>query len=210
MENIFFLILVAIVGLIRWLSQAAENKRNAEAERRSAPPATAVPSAPMAPSTEEERVRKFFEALGVPVGTAPSPKAPPRRVVTPKAAPADRKFMPVDPFPVPRGRATTPPSAPTTPPPLPVAPAPAPQITRPAQITVSKKAAIEMPRSMTSSEFEVQDFDAFAIRSNAESPSESSLVGRLATGQGLRDAIILREIFGPPLSMQPLTRTTVG
>lgn len=210
MENIFFLILVAIVGLIRWLVQAKENKRNAEAERRSAPPATAVPSAPKVPSTEEERVRKFFEALGVPVETAPPPKVPSRRVVTPTAAPADRKFLPVDPFPVSRGRATTPTSGPSTPPPLPVAPAPVPQVTRPAQITVSKKAAIAMPKSMPSSEFEIQDFDAYAIDSSTESPAENSLVSRLATRQGLRDAIILREIFGPPLSMQPLTRTTVG
>ena len=38
MENYFFLILVAVVGVIRWLSQAAENKRNAEAAKRSGPP----------------------------------------------------------------------------------------------------------------------------------------------------------------------------
>ena len=35
MENIFFLVLVAVVGLVRWLSQVAENKRNAEAAKRS-------------------------------------------------------------------------------------------------------------------------------------------------------------------------------
>ena len=73
MEQIFFLVLVAVVGLLRWLSQAAEKKRNEEAARGTgqAPAGreTAVPRAPV--QTEEERIRKFMEALGMPTSQAP-------------------------------------------------------------------------------------------------------------------------------------------
>lgn len=34
--------------------------------------------------------------------------------------------------------------------------------------------------------------------------AEPTLAARLRSADGLRDAIVLREIFGPPRSMQPL------
>ena len=198
MENIFFLILVAVVGLLRWLSQAAENKRNAEAEKRGAAPTSAVPAPRSAPQTEEERVRKFFEALGVPTSNAPLPRVQPRQVA---AKPTDRKFMPVDPFPVPRGRVSPlPPPVAITPPPLPVGPVPA--------VAVPQTLPIRSPKSTTSPEFAVHE-----LGHDEQAQSDASvaaLLDRLVTAQGLRDAIILREIFGPPRSMQPLVRTMGG
>ena len=198
MENIFFLLLVAVVGLLRWLSQAAENKRNAEAEKRGATPTSAVPAPRSAPQTEEERVRKFFEALGVPTSNAPLPRVQPRQVA-PK--PADRKFMPVDPFPVPRGRVSPlPPPVAITPPPLPVVSVPV--------ASASQARVLGLPKSMVTSEFDVQELGAAdQVKPNT---AVSALLARLATAEGLRDAIILREIFGPPRSMQPLARTIAG
>ncbi len=93
MENLFFLALVAVLALVRWFVQAAENKKNAEAARRAEPP----PSAPLqrAPAqTEEERIRRFMEALGIPKGEVP----PPRKVLPP----GRKKILPVDSFPIPR------------------------------------------------------------------------------------------------------------
>jgi hypothetical protein len=68
-------------------------------------------------------------------------------------------------------------------------------------------------------EFEVRDLDEdvpeevfshggarIAGAKNSIRPNDFSFADRLATGQGLRDAIILREIFGPPRSMQPVER----
>src|SRR3954451_15875073 len=95
MENIFFLVLVAVVGLLRFIMQVAEKKRNAEAEKRSGVPPSRAPA-----QTEEERIRKFFEALGVPTSADPPPKVQPRQV--PKTPRAKRPILPVDPFPQPR------------------------------------------------------------------------------------------------------------
>nr|MDQ3315335.1 hypothetical protein [Verrucomicrobiota bacterium] len=78
MENIFFLVLVAVVGLLRWAMQAAETKRNAEAQKRSDTPPPNAPIVRAPVQSEEERVRKFFEALGVPSTSAPPPRVQPR------------------------------------------------------------------------------------------------------------------------------------
>jgi hypothetical protein len=57
-------------------------------------------------------------------------------------------------------------------------------------------------------EFEVRDV---VMQSSSEASAysrplgteRSSLRSKFASAQGLRDAIILREIFGPPRSLQP-------
>src|SRR5688572_16526545 len=119
MEQFFFIILVAVVGLVRLISSIAENRRNAEAGRQAKASSNPEPTlaAPRQPAqTEEERVRKFLEALGVPAGEVPPPRRQPR-TVAPQAPPAKRTFLPVDPFPAPRRRAGLPPLP--SPPPLP-------------------------------------------------------------------------------------------
>ena len=238
MEQLLFLALVGVVGLLRWFSQMAEEKRNREAEKRTAtPPANApVPRAPA--ETEEERIRRFMEALGVPTSNAPIPKVAPK-VETPKPAPAappsKRGGMPVDPFPLPRGGFPLPPvvvaPAPLPQPPRPVAPpplvppppsvtpaAPPPLPTR--ETTVMADPSQRRPtREVRGAEFEVRDISDAAYevaelpgtgntrRAAREGAAPSSIAARLANPQGLRDAIVLREIFGPPRSMQPLDLT---
>ena len=185
-ENIFFVVLIAVVGLVRWIAQVAENKRNATAAKRANPPTNApAPRAPVL--SEEERVRKFMEALGVPTSAAPSPKpAPtPPAPVTPKNS---GKVRPIDPFPRPSIGEWKPVFAPTpvfVPPPVfvpekpPVAESPA---LPPPAIT---------PSLRLSTEFEVDS------RAKAQSWAR-----RLASSESLRDAIVLREIFGPPRCLQ--------
>ncbi|MEO5722416.1 MAG: hypothetical protein ABIR71_13230 [Chthoniobacterales bacterium] len=206
MENYFFLILVAVVGIIRWIAQAAENKRNAEAQKRggapSAPSTTPAPSG-SAPSSEEERVRKFFEALGLPTADSPPPKVQPR-----PSAPqttADRKFQPVDPSPVPRARVNQPPPVVVAPPPLPAVIKPA---IRTAPLPTPETSVFRVPSGLPAmaNEFEVQQIGAGDADKAAL--AVANYASRLGTQQGLREAIVLREIFGPPRSMQPLT--TVG
>ena len=213
MEQIFFLILLAAVGLIRWILQAAEEKRNAEAAKRAAP--NQQPNAPVerAPArTEEERIRRFMEALGVPTTAAP-PKAPPREVRPKKPREAKRKVMPVDPFPVPRTRLPAPPVVTTSAPPPPVLaePTPAPA---PPPIVTSAPAVTRLER--TAPEFEVAEIDWQAEEAAQTSSAtdagalvredvvafERSWATRLATPESLRDAIVLREIFGAPRGMQ--------
>jgi hypothetical protein len=223
MEQIYFLILLAVVGLVRWLTQVAEDRKNAEAERQARGPSANVPTpVSRAPAqTEEERVRKFMEALGMPTSSAPPPPVQPRPAER-KAAQPDRKFLPVDPFPVPTARRPQepPPVVVVAPPPVvqappaPIAPPPLPN----RETTVFTEPLRPSGASRTSSAtFEVQDLDASAAEDQARdsrlvtssraataSSDVTSVAGRLANAQGLRDAIVLREIFGPPRSMQPL------
>jgi hypothetical protein len=225
MENIFFLLLFAVVALVQWIAKIAENKKNAEAERRAGlPQAGGAPPTPVqrAPAqSEEERIRKFMEALGVPTTSAPPPPIQPRKVEA-EPPPAKRQFLPVDPFPIPQARRAEqpPPVAIPTTPAIPVAPAPVaapppPLPTR--ETTIFAEPVRKRPaRVSTASEFEVQDVTGAAAEElqpdNAVSlgkrtgarAEQDGIAARLANRQGLRDAIVLREIFGPPRSMQPI------
>lgn len=204
MEQIIFVVLVAIVALLRFLMQLAEKKRNQEAAKRvrSAPQVNApVQRAPA--DSEEERVQKFFEALGVPAPNAPPPKAAPRRVVPKTPREPKRTIMPVDPFPVPRLKIprqeeSAPPSLPPVVPVLPAAPQPI---------------VTTQPREQRSKPvFEVTELvwgeeDAAPLISTS-TPPEQTWAARLGTAENLRDAIVLREIFGPPRGLQLSGLTT--
>ena len=228
MEQILFLVLLAIVGLVRWISSAAEERRNRQAEKRTGTPAPNTPIQRAPAETEEERIRRFMEALGVPTAPAPpqaqpkqpTPPPPPPRKEAPRPA---RKTLPVDPFPSPRGGLPIPPvvAAPAPPPPpqppplIPPRPSPTPAapplLTR--ETTVLGDATTGRP-----ADFDVRDIDAGyedvwrsapvrGKKSGTADPAAAmpaTLAARLRNREALRDAIILREVFGPPRSMQPL------
>lgn len=235
MEQIFFLVLLAVVGLLRWLSQMAEERRNREAEKRAGTPAPNTPVQRAPAETEEERIRRFMEALGVPTANAPIPKAEPKRdEPKPPAAPPKPKVPPIDPFPSPgRGLPIPPVIATPAPPPIPqqrplpqpplFPPPPSPAPTAPPPLP-TRETTIFAPAAPV--EFEVRDVaesidevsqpigsrrGGGGTARRAES-RQLTLAARLATSQGLRDAMVLREIFGPPRSMQPLEldRTAAG
>lgn len=216
MEQIFFLVLVAVVGLIRWLLQVAETKKNEEAAKRTTPPSNApVPRAPA--QSEEERIRKFMEALGVPTTTAPPPKVQPRQVVPRIPRQEKRKVRPIDPFPRPQTSSWKPaPAEVAEPAPVVVvtAPEPIPEIIPPRQ---------SIARSETSGLRAAPEFEVHVLGADAPEPPTGAQVAltsgsttieisqasggwaaRLAKNESLREAIILREIFGPPRSLQPI------
>lgn len=211
MENILFLVLIAAIALVRLAMRAAEAKKNKEATR-AAPAARPNPTPPrVATESDEQRIRKFFDALGLPANPSteappspPSPSAPARPRVK-------RAVLPVDPFPLPRIL-----GAPSSPARSPVSSPQSPSNTEaPANIPA---AALVRPRRTPRVEpaapnFEVHDLTAArppiaASRppsSDGETlPASEGIVARLVTAEGLRDAIILREIFGEPRSMQPI------
>ncbi len=197
MEQVYFLILVAAVGLLRLFFAAAEKKRNAP-PGKPAPTSTAAPLSRAPGETEEDRVRKFFEALGVPPTSAAPPKA--AREITPPAPSRRRKILPVDPFPRPRiGTPTTPAASEPARVAAEIASL-APQ-SRPARVTVPVAAFI--PSQSIPAEFEIRVVDEVekSAPTAGAAPSQSWAT-RLSTANGLRDAIILREIFGPPRSLQ--------
>lgn len=185
-DHPWFLVLIAVVTLIRWLaSKGKSTPQDTEPPER--PPSNAIPRGGETQS-EEERIRRFLEALGQRPGSSPPPVTPRRRQVTPKIS--ARPFSTLPPL------KTAPPPLPpevTTatpfPPPLPIEPVSSPR-----------------PRALEPA-FEVRDV---ALQTSSEPPSGVPRAARFAgrikfgTPQDLRTAIVLREIFGPPRAFQPL------
>jgi hypothetical protein len=179
-DHPYILLIVVAASLLRWLWQKSQAEK--QDTERPVVPDQPIPRGGEA-KTEEERIRRFLEALGQPPGSAP-PKVAPRRV-QPQMFP------------------TLPPLT-TAPPPLPPPlPAPAAQKSmRPALPTRIFKPAIVQEAA-----FEVRDI---ATPTSSETPAvrrqgdaeQSGLRFKLASNHDLRSAIILREIFGPPRSLQ--------
>ena len=179
--------------MLRWLvSQKGQSGKDV-----SQPPKTPAQPIPRGESqTEEERIRRFLEALGQPPGAKPPPAVARRST--------RRETVSHIPPPV---RSPLPPLT-TVPPPLPTAAEPPP-------IPRQEKTRIFTPAGAIDPFFEVRetgqtDDSALALPTAKTSLGRQAtgLAARLATRQALRDAIILREIFGPPRSLQPLE--TIG
>jgi hypothetical protein len=185
-----WIILVALaIGFLRWLvSQKGQTKKDVSSRPKT--PTQPIPRNDT--QTEEERVRRFLEALGQPAGARPPP------IVARRSTPQESvQHIP------PPIRSPLPPLT-TFPPPLPVEmesrpePPPFPQ---PRKFT---------PTIASDSLFEIRapggadDPALLSRRADILPAGRSVLLTRLATRQDLRDAIVLREIFGPPRSLQPL------
>jgi hypothetical protein len=177
------LLIIAAAGLLRWLIQ----KGKGEAQNMETPPA---PSQPITrgseTQTEEERVRKFLEALGQPAGSTPPKVAPRRRYVEPQISPRLPRLT-------------------TAPPPLPQVPRAPAAPPSPAALVTQRALSALAP------DFEVHE----VARQSSSEPvpainRATTLAGRikLATPEDLRSAIVLREILGPPRSLQPLDLTS--
>lgn len=182
MDSPWIILIVIAASIVRWLWQKAqEEKENAD---RPVVPDQPIPRGGET-QTEEERIRRFLEALGQPPGTKPPPKVAPKRWVPPTV------FSPLPPLT-------------TAPPPLPVEPAPVVVAPTPPPLPMAER--IFKPAVVQETEFEVRDVAMQSEPSAYSHPVEaapSSMRAKLASPHGLRDAIILREIFGPPRSLQP-------
>lgn len=182
------LLLIVFVALVRWLISKAKSQTQETQTPMEPPPAQPIPRG--GEQTEEERIRKFLEALGQPPGTTP-PK------VTPRPRPTAPKIFPRMP-----PLKTAPPPLPPEPPMPVAAPPPLP----------AENASWQPPAAIESG-FEVRDVGRQTsseptpgIRRAAGARFDQRL--KLGTRQDLRTAIILREVFGPPRSLQPLDLTS--
>ncbi|MDQ3117025.1 MAG: hypothetical protein M3Q86_10525 [Verrucomicrobiota bacterium] len=197
-DTLIFFILAALALIFKWLTSKAENSQ-AEKEKRAAEPGEpneqAAPTLRPAAQSEEERVRRFLEALGMPQGTQPPPPVRQRRVVTPapQTPPAQRPKVkrswaqPLPPL-VTMPEDLRPPPLQTAPPPLPtmvhVEP-PLPEI----------EDSLPPPAPVLP-----------ALRSSAlrQPAPVMSLGAMLRSPASVRRAIVLREVLGPPRGLQPL------
>jgi hypothetical protein len=203
-DNLLFILLVLVALLFRWLASAATkaSKNSDERERRST--STPPPVRRAAPESDTERIRKFLEALGQPQGSPPPAPAAQRTDVAP------RPISPVEPPPEmvagPLWKRR------------PVAPK---KIQLPGQITTTPYEPKTFRPQPTTAVFEVQEsgqppeppppvITPAAVYAAATEPAvrkdrdKIDLAVLLASPVGLRNAIVLREIFGPPRSLQPL------
>jgi hypothetical protein len=207
LDNLLFLLFVALAIFFQILTRAATKgrRRPGDTTRRTTPPSQmSRPLSGEADETDEQRIRKFLEALGQPTTSEPpAPVAPrptyQRPVVLPHLGPMKSPLPPLK----------------TRPPDLPR------EIKLPGQITPTREARTFPPRVAEAPAFEIQQgapllepvpviktaAEAYAIATQPISKSartEIDIAMLLRSTSGLRNAIILREIFGPPRSLQPL------
>src|SRR6266581_8516210 len=190
LDNLLFLLLLAVAFLFQLLTRAVtrasrdQTKRESTSTREMPPPVLHSPT-----ESDAERIRKFLEALGQPPTSRPPPPIVPRTDIPPR------------------------PVAPVRPPPIPIARdvftrrkrqivepteylAPAPTFehheTPPAhELPASNKSPVEPYAIDTESKTKV-------------ARAGTDIATLLRSPAGLRDAIVLREIFGLPRSLQPL------
>ncbi len=187
-DTLAFIALILVAVFFRWIAKQAENAKRSDGDdaRKEAIPRHS------AEETDEERVRRFLEALGQPTSR------PPPRIERRAIKPPEKRVV------IPRGRTISSPLPPltTTPPPLPVEveeaipaalpPAVTPEVSRVGVPLVSARAKFPEPSSTL--------FPETTVRA----PTFPEIRTLLSSERGLRDAIILREIFGPPRSLQSL------
>ena len=207
-DNWLVLVFFGIAILFQILSRAGSKgrKKPDDPTRRSTSPSQRSRPLPRE-ADDTDQIRKFLEALGQPTTSTPPPPA--------KQRPTYQKPLThVPPFGSPL------PPLKTRPPDLPEEAELPREIRLPGQIPPIRRAKTFRPTT-SEAPFEVHQgpqppetpekiktaAEAYALATAPAAKSvqrKSDVATLLRSTSGLRDAIILREIFGPPRSMQPL------
>ena len=197
LENLLFLLLVVVAVLFQLLAKTAGKTGKDQTRRTSTPIPGAPPQIPRAPrESDEEQIRKFLEALGqAPTSKPPPPVAPrtdiPARPIAPVQPPSSpfsqlrrlRKpeVIPKK-IPLPRTVSGTEEIAP-------------PKITSAPAYEVHEGSPIE-PQAITKAPVAVYA----SVAKDEESKPHIAIL--LASKSSLRNAIVLREILGPPRGLR--------
>jgi hypothetical protein len=205
LENLLFLLLLVVAGLFQLLGRAARKARGDEA-KPTAEPAPRLPGPiPRAPvESDEERVRKFLEALGHPPGSSPPVPVAPRPtyrkpLVLPHVPPLGSPLPPLVTRPrdmpqeirIPPSVAPPPAQTQQTPPPV-------GEVIFAVHETGAPPEPVPGPTSATEREDSAQPQIA-VLRRNID------VAALLRSPLGLRNAVIVREILGPPRSLRMQT-----
>jgi hypothetical protein len=182
-DALIFIVLALIAGFFRWISKEAEKaKRKSEQGARS--PAGPAP-VQAGEDTDEKRVRRFLEALGQPTSSKPPPPVEKRT-----SAPKEKRVA----VPVKRTVFSPLPPLTTVPPPLPVE----------AELSSSAQVLVEPAVSRADVPMSAAKEGILPLTTFPETVSRGTayteVVSLLSSTRGLRDAVILREIFGRPRS----------
>ncbi len=191
-ENLLFILLIAMAALLRLLATKAGKAKKSPPksdQRSTVTPQVSQPIRRASVESDQERIRRFLEALGQPTTAKPPPPIVPRTDVPP------RPVAPVQPPPIPTARNVL-----TRRKKQMVAPtkfqAPAPTFEHhEAPPTHELPASIKLP---------VEPYGIDTESKVKVTRAGTDIATLLRSPRGLRSAIILREIFGPPRSLQPL------
>jgi hypothetical protein len=200
LDNLLVLLFFALAILFQLLTRAATKSGRRRADTRgksTSPPQTSRPIVGESDETDEERIRKFLEALGQPPTAKPPPPVVHRTDIPPRPVAPIEPPVSMRPFSFPQRRLT-----PAERPKKSVILHEAAQTPAPAFEVGEGRAALEPPLAVAKAAEE-----AYAIETQSTAVpqrTEMNIVALLRSTSGLRDAIILREIFGPPRSLQPL------
>ena len=191
LDNLLFILLIAMAALFRLLASKAgqTKKRQQNPDQRS----TTSPQLGESPrrarvESDEERIRKFLEALGQPASSRPPPPVAPRTNIPP------RPLAPVQPARIPTARNI---------------------------LTDKRRLVVETTKSPEPLAFGLHEAPPLpklpalikpSVETYATAADSKTKLARtgidiatfLRSPAGLRNAIVLREIFGPPRGVQRL------
>ena len=209
LDNLLFFLLIAVAALFQLLSKTISKAGKSDSNEISSLPKPQTPRpiqrAPR--ESDADRIRKFLEALGQPPTSTPPPPVAPRTDVPP------RPLAPVQPPPVIPGRWRLPreqrekpdvsqrESAPfeqpsrlqqIVPPPEPPPAAPAFEVHEAVPVELQQSPVIKTPVEAYTATQTVAKRADFTI----------NIATLLVSKSGLREAILLREILGPPRGLQ--------
>lgn len=187
-DTLIFLVLAGIALVFKWFNRERTDETETPPPRTPAAPVSRAPA-----QSEEEKIRRFMEALGAPPGSQPPPPVRPRQI-TPRPAvtrttpptrkpPAKPKRSWAQPLPP---LVTTPREA-VLPPPVVVVPEP----------TAPEVVLVEPPRAVVGPQAATRPLPAATAR-------RSSLGEFLRTPGSARQAMILREVLGAPRGLEPI------
>jgi hypothetical protein len=208
-DNWLFLILIAAAALFRLLAKAASATKTSEPRERSSPPPANTSEQRQQPSSDEEQIRKFLEALGQPrSANVPPPVRPrtdvPARPVAPVRPPPSmvpvsdlRKLWPAAGRGADRGEQGGEPSS---------IPRPfQPKSPSPAKSPGVPEYEVDAPSLAPDIAGTTQPaLPVTAAAQAAPGSASADVMQSLRNPRSLRQAIILREIFGAPRGLQPL------
>ncbi len=211
LDNLLFFLLIAVAALFQLLSKTiSKTKKSDSNETASSPrPQTPRPIQRASRESDADRIRKFLEALGQPPSsTPPSP-------VLPRTNIPARPLAPVQPPPalppvwrLPRQRAEKPDVSQRESTPIkqsgglqqilpPVVPASAAPTF---EVQAAFPVGPQQPSVKTAVESDAAGSEIVAKRSG----SKTDIATLLASTSSLRQAILIREILGPPRGLQTL------
>src|SRR5882724_10843545 len=208
LENLLFLLLLVVAGLFQLLGRAARKTSTDETRRSSKPPPRTTKPIQRAPvESDEQRVRKFLEALGQPSASRPPPPVAQRPtyrkpLVLPDVPPLGSPLPPL---------VTRPPDLPSEfevhrePIPIPAEQPRAAQRSTEPVFQVHESAAPPAPSSTEPAA------TTHEIRTQPHVVPRRAIVTAtlLRSKSSLRDAIVIREILGPPRGLRAPDLMTV-